>query len=286
MWSSAIHPNLLNLLMGKSSNKRTCIHCNQSFSSRGFSNHVAACQRLLLTEEPSFTVSTIVDQNLRDSKKVFTLNGISNALTGPSRSDTPTPLLDNDEPNLPLTTEDTSAVEFSDGPNVDDIKTEYHPFSGLQPSVQPFQDYIPTQSPCPDPSIPNEPWQPFRSRLDFEIAELILGTNMNTKQINTLCSLFRRAISGTENFTLRGDKDLRNIWSHAASKWAPVCPISSQGNPFTTFPLVSKDPYHSTVEQWKAQLQLHWSRFVGLGNGSCARSPASTSFSLGCSVSL
>ena len=54
----------------------------------------------------------------------------------------------------------------------DDIKTVYHPHSRLGSHIQRFQTYGTNKNDLhEDPSIPTEPWKPFRSRLDFEVAE-------------------------------------------------------------------------------------------------------------------
>ena len=92
----------------------------------------------------------------------------------------------------------------------DDIKTIYHPHSGLASKIQRFEGYS-TDRCCEDVSIPAEPWRPFRSRLDFEVAELTLATYMNEEEINTLCSLIHCAASGFEKFTITGKCDLDSL---------------------------------------------------------------------------
>jgi hypothetical protein len=121
------------------------------------------------------------------------------------------------------TPEVSVSIAVEDGERMqDDIKTEYHPHSGLQSHIQRFQMYG-TSNGCDDnPPIPTEPWRPFRSRLDFEVAELALATYMNDDEVNTLCSLIHRAASGFEKFSIEGSKDLNHLWQLAASKRTQV----------------------------------------------------------------
>lgn len=97
---------------------------------------------------------------------------------------------------------------------LDDIKIEYHPKSGMREKVFRFHDYTdarPAPSHPPDP----EPWKPFRTRLDFEIADLLLDTRMNKKQSSRLLSLIHRCIKDPQSFTLSDSDDLDKVWSHA-----------------------------------------------------------------------
>ena len=106
----------------------------------------------------------------------------------------------------------------------DDIKTIYHPHSGLGSRIQRFQDYG-TDHPLDNKSlVDKEPWRPFRSRLDFEVAELALATHMNNDEVNTLCSLIHHAANGIEKFTIQGSRDLNNLWQLAADKRTKVNP--------------------------------------------------------------
>ncbi|KAG1785489.1 uncharacterized protein HD556DRAFT_1314195 [Suillus plorans] len=57
--------------------------------------------------------------------------------------------------------------------DIDDIKVEYHPNSGRPTKVYHFKDY--GRSPGAPPAAPEAdpmPWQPFRTCIDFEVAEL------------------------------------------------------------------------------------------------------------------
>ncbi|KAF9059913.1 hypothetical protein BDP27DRAFT_1495856, partial [Rhodocollybia butyracea] len=100
----------------------------------------------------------------------------------------------------------------------DDIKIEYHPNSGRVPSIQRFdefgkQDHIQSQIP-----LSSTPWQPWRSRMDFEVASLALECHMNEKQTNKLVNLLNHAARGLDAFTLKDHKEIQNIWDLSAER--------------------------------------------------------------------
>jgi hypothetical protein len=64
---------------------------------------------------------------------------------------------------------------------------------------------------------------PFRTRLDFEIAELILDSALNKEQTNRLISLLNRCAGPTENFTIRNQDELLKFWDLASNKCINVC---------------------------------------------------------------
>jgi hypothetical protein len=56
-----------------------------------------------------------------------------------------------------------------------------------------------------------EPWRPFQSCTDFEVAELALECAMNTKQTGRLLELMNRVAQGLDRFTLSNTKDLYDL---------------------------------------------------------------------------
>ncbi|KAG2127657.1 hypothetical protein DEU56DRAFT_694813, partial [Suillus clintonianus] len=56
------------------------------------------------------------------------------------------------------------------------------------------------------------PWEPFRTRLDFEVAEITLAASMTKDQTNRLFELMRRAVSAQEDFTLQSHDEVRTLW--------------------------------------------------------------------------
>ncbi|KAG2109187.1 hypothetical protein BD769DRAFT_1675003 [Suillus cothurnatus] len=89
-------------------------------------------------------------------------------------------------------------------PQLDDIKIEYHPHSKIPSTVHPFSDF---SHHCPtEDTIPRHasPWEPFRTRLDFEAFELM-----------------RRAASAKEDFTLQSHDEVRTLWKMASERFTP-----------------------------------------------------------------
>ena len=99
----------------------------------------------------------------------------------------------------------------------DDIKIVYHPHSGKPDEIFHLDDY---NSSLPRPTnIPMEekPWRPFRTRTDFEIAELILATHMNKDQTTNFLKLLHEIADDPKCFTIANKKDLDNTWEGARS---------------------------------------------------------------------
>ncbi|KAG1734053.1 uncharacterized protein EDB91DRAFT_1238464 [Suillus paluster] len=104
--------------------------------------------------------------------------------------------------------------------DMDDIKVEYHPSSGRPTQVYHFEDYgrgtgAPTAVPKADP----EPWKPFHTRIDFEVAELAHEAALSYEQLDWLIELVN--CSRFELFTLRNHKDVRDMWEAASFKMTP-----------------------------------------------------------------
>ena len=117
----------------------------------------------------------------------------------------------------PSNTDDTS-IEGSA------IKIEYHPSSGKQSEVVTLEDFVratPLDSTHP---IDPEPWAPFRTRQDFEFAELALETGMSKAKVNALIKLFHKCIKmGEESFTLSNYKEMRDTLAVASEQLPKVC---------------------------------------------------------------
>ncbi|KAJ7116962.1 hypothetical protein C8R44DRAFT_832414 [Mycena epipterygia] len=102
-----------------------------------------------------------------------------------------------------------------------DIKRVFHPHSKRHVTFQSFDDYVASNMvEQPVPTDP-QPWRPFRSRLDFEVAEFCTENMLNTDSTETLISLIRRCIYDPDDFTLTGSRDLDELWELASHKCTP-----------------------------------------------------------------
>jgi hypothetical protein len=102
-----------------------------------------------------------------------------------------------------------------------EFKTEYHPRSGRATLYQPSEEFgIREMQQVP---VDEDPWRPFRSRGDFEFAEIALNASLNKSQINALLDLISRINQGQAQVTLKNEADLSKAWDNAATELTPVC---------------------------------------------------------------
>jgi len=109
-------------------------------------------------------------------------------------------------------------------PELDSIRTEYHPHSQRPPKLVKFKDFR-RQEPAegrPPKSSLEDPWQPFQSRADFEFAELALEAALNKRQVEKLIGIFEHCKSGQDTFSIKNHKDLRDLWKDASALVTPV----------------------------------------------------------------
>lgn len=102
----------------------------------------------------------------------------------------------------------------------DDYKTVHHPHSKLSTTVCRFEDYSPHEDTSASnkedaPETDKTPWSPFRTRLDFEFAELIQECRMNKPQTDRLIKLISTALDSPEQFQLIDEEDLAKTWESA-----------------------------------------------------------------------
>ncbi|KIK31401.1 hypothetical protein CY34DRAFT_38403, partial [Suillus luteus UH-Slu-Lm8-n1] len=95
---------------------------------------------------------------------------------------------------------------------LDDIKVEYHPHSQISSTIHHFSEF--TCSCMTEDTVPcnNSPWEPFHTRLDFEIAEITLEAAMTKDQTNHLLDLMHQSASGNDKFTLQNHNKVHSLW--------------------------------------------------------------------------
>jgi len=104
----------------------------------------------------------------------------------------------------------------------DDIKTEYHPFSNIPTKIEHFEDYkVHTEIPSSTPHN-DEPWRPFRSRIDFEFAEIVLAAAIKEDHANSLIRLIHHNANEKGLFTLKNYADIQDMWVKASAKLTAV----------------------------------------------------------------
>ncbi|EPQ50176.1 hypothetical protein GLOTRDRAFT_82536 [Gloeophyllum trabeum ATCC 11539] len=107
-----------------------------------------------------------------------------------------------------------SAQEY----RVDDIKVEYPLTTGRAAEIHHFEEFHRGQATADYIPIEREPWRPFRSRIDFEFAELGHKAKLTHKELGSLIDLIHRAMEKKDQFTLTSYEDLSNCWRDASYK--------------------------------------------------------------------
>lgn len=126
------------------------------------------------------------------------------------------------EPGEPAGDIDPTIAANADGYRVDDIKTQYHPNSNIREKVDSFSTYKTTKS-SPDAGPKGQPWAPFRSRAEFEFAEIALDAALSNHHVDALIDIIHTLIKGDSAFELKNNNDIRNLWDIASSTITAVC---------------------------------------------------------------
>ncbi|KAH7927024.1 hypothetical protein BV22DRAFT_1153995 [Leucogyrophana mollusca] len=118
-------------------------------------------------------------------------------------------------PSLPPDDTNPSRLE------VDDIKTEFHPHAEIPAKIDHFVDFRRERAQKHATPPDREPWKPFRTRIDFEVAELAHEVAMSKDQTNRLIGILRRCARGDERFTIKNHTDIRETWGAASHSLTP-----------------------------------------------------------------
>ncbi|KAJ6628855.1 hypothetical protein B0H10DRAFT_2260023 [Mycena sp. CBHHK59/15] len=105
-----------------------------------------------------------------------------------------------------------------ENPAAADIKRVFHPHSRHSVVFQSFDAYM--TSNVAERSVPPnpQPWRPFRSQLDFEVAEFCEENLLNRDTTGNLISLIRCCMLNPDDFTLKSQRELDELWELASYK--------------------------------------------------------------------
>ncbi|KAJ6473947.1 hypothetical protein DFH09DRAFT_1293679 [Mycena vulgaris] len=237
-------------LMAPSDKKINCRHCGTAWNSRGIRTHEAACgaKKSNQAKNAAFiaefkakkrqVASAQLNTQALLQGKVFVPSALhainsleedesNQPLAGPSslRAEIPKrnnvlDYLDSDFPEDDASTEGTNDFDpqQENPPPAEDIKRIFHPHSKHQVYFGSFDAYLKSnmaERPVPADA---EPWRPFRSRLDFEVAEFCEQSMLNKDFTETLISLIRRCMFNPDDFTLTSQRELDELWDLASHK--------------------------------------------------------------------
>ncbi|KAJ6552667.1 hypothetical protein DFH09DRAFT_1085839 [Mycena vulgaris] len=223
--------------MAPSDKKINCRHCGTAWNSRGIRTHEAACGAKKSNQAKSAAfiaefkakkrqaASAQLDTQALLKGKVFVPSALhainsleegqsNQPLAGPSslRAEIPKrnnvlDYLDSDFPEDDASTEGPNDFDpqQESPPPAEDIKRIFHPHSKHQVYFGSFDAYL--KSNMAERPVPadTEPWRPFRSRLDFEVAEFCEQIMLNKDFTATLISLIRRFNANSTSY---------GIWHH------------------------------------------------------------------------
>ncbi|KAJ7822940.1 hypothetical protein B0H13DRAFT_2241567 [Mycena leptocephala] len=92
----------------------------------------------------------------------------------------------------------------------------FHPHSKRPPQFQSFQEFV--RRPEHAEPTDSQPWRPFRSQLDFEVAEFCETNMLNKDSTQTLISLIQCCNANPQDFTLASQRELDELWELASHK--------------------------------------------------------------------
>ncbi|KAJ7814538.1 hypothetical protein B0H13DRAFT_2242753 [Mycena leptocephala] len=211
-----------------------CRHCGRHFSTKGISNHETGCASKIISrnknaqfaaqlkaqQRKAWSGTGVVKSNLfnfteqaalkelearvKVCLKLYELFGCSLATIARTMAGPPA----GDDPNQRV----PSPVEAEEP----EIKRVFHPHSKRPPQFQSFQEFV--RRPEHAEPTDSQPWRPFRSQLDFEVAEFCETNMLNKDSTQTLISLIQRCNASPQDFTLASQRELDELWELASHK--------------------------------------------------------------------
>lgn len=207
---------------------KSCQYCNREYRANGLTAHEKACVRKQAAQAQDAAFEQRVNEG-RSRVPELPPQLHEQAYyhdhqpAGPSQPDP----ADIEEAAVADMGAGAAVADHNPGLKPDDIKVEYHPNSGRQPVIHHFEDYGRKNSDDPDLPVEREPWRPFESRLDYEVAELALEAALNQSQTERLIKLVQRAANKEDKFSICNQADLQYKWKVASVKHTPVCIVFS-----------------------------------------------------------
>ncbi|KAI0690406.1 hypothetical protein C8T65DRAFT_745808 [Cerioporus squamosus] len=96
-------------------------------------------------------------------------------------------------------------------------RTVFHPHSGCTSVDARLDHSVPPQM-LDYTHINYEPWRPFATRLDYELAEFMLTTGLNQGDVNTLFDIINHIVADPRQLTVKSYQDVQKAWDLARSK--------------------------------------------------------------------
>ena len=113
----------------------------------------------------------------------------------------------------------------SDHPETTSYLIEHHPHAEIPSVWRPASQYQHVL-PVDFTQLNQEPWRPFNTRLDFEVAEFLLQNGLNKAQGTMFFDLVHRIVRNPRQLTLASYEDVQKAWDEAKSVQPAVCILS------------------------------------------------------------
>lgn len=209
-----------------------CNLCDQDIKPRGWTTHRKACEMKAAKRQWDQVVVDAIrkekasDSSLRLDKPQSAIRIIPVSIEMQNHAEFLDVDFGHDDPVTgpgPSALNEPEVVAAVPTFNQDDIKIKYHPSSGIEAKVYGFDSFERRASEFLAPPPDGQPWRPFKSRLEFEIAEIMLEVGFNNQQSNRFIKLCHRCAVGKEKFTFKNHKDIHNMWeaaSHHITKYS------------------------------------------------------------------
>lgn len=160
-------------------------------------------------------------ENVTQHRQDSFLPPVSNSPPPPSPSPSPPP--SPPPSSLPPSSAPETVPQASTQLNLDDIKLEYHPASGRETVIYPFEQFCEVRPQSNFAATAEEPWLPYETRGDFEFAELVHEARMSHELTDRLLKLIRNVRAGESELTFNSYSDMRRAWDHASQFYPTVC---------------------------------------------------------------
>ncbi|KAG1733838.1 hypothetical protein EDB19DRAFT_1896555 [Suillus lakei] len=138
---------------------------------------------------------------------------------------------------------------------MDDTSDIHHPKSGIPTKIFAFSDFMRHPAhhsswSAPEPNA--KPWRPFRSRLEFDIAEIALEAALNNEQTDRLIDICRHCAAQLEKFMFKNHKDVRAKWDAVSQR------LTGFTKDMISIPFADKtwdfDVYYRDLWEWATDL--------------------------------
>ncbi|KAJ6611518.1 hypothetical protein B0H10DRAFT_2165819 [Mycena sp. CBHHK59/15] len=152
--------------MPPSEGTKKCQYCGRDFALRGYGRHEISCKK----KEDDAQANRTFAKKLRAQEQYLDPESDSAQNYDSASRDNINNNTDTNDPEAPP-------------PELDTIKRVFHPHSRRSPTLQGFGEYLASSMPNQAEINDEQPWRPFRTRLDFEF------TVANTRELNELWDL-------------------------------------------------------------------------------------------------